>query len=397
MAEKEIKRMSFFDGQFLKEGEFIDEQYYHLHMRRRMNYILFENAGVINVSSDDLKFINIDNSNKTFRVKAGMAISRNDNDNNMEAKEIILRQDSPTQNLNDEGISSGQTAYVTIHYEEEPTTDPPSEGDINKETRVKEKAVIKVDSSKPTGPAPNGEEYILLGALDYDTMTEDYSDRQEAKIRASLVGAQPVTLVSIAIIPASPTIRVGHTIQLTATGIYSDNSTSDITTTVTWSSDNQAVATVNSQGMVTAVTVGTVTITAEAQGKKGTATITASAAPVPAPEFKTGIPGTPGTEFDPNGGHNGTSNATDINLYGLNFSVDHPNLPTVQLIESGGSVLHTFVVSNVTSETSAGIAFEVIHGKVGPVTQITPTPGKIRVTTSGGSIISNDTFTIFPS
>lgn len=224
MAEKEIKRMNFFDGQFLKEGEFIDEQYYHLHMRRRMNYILFENAGVINVNSDDLKFINIDNSNKTFRLKAGMAISRNDND--MEAKEIILRQDSPTLNLNDEEITSGQTAHVTIHYEEEAAKDPPSEGDINKETRVKEKAVVEVHSSKPTGSAPNGEEYILLGALDYDTMTEDYSDRQEAKIRASLVGAATLPAPTI----SDPSFgdggegarrkAVGETLSINGTNFY---------------------------------------------------------------------------------------------------------------------------------------------------------------------------------
>ena len=41
MAEKEIKRMDWFDGLFLKEGEFKDLDYYHLHMRRRINYILF--------------------------------------------------------------------------------------------------------------------------------------------------------------------------------------------------------------------------------------------------------------------------------------------------------------------------------------------------------------------
>lgn len=230
MAEKEIKRMNFFDGQFLKEGEFIDEQYYHLHMRRRMNYILFENAGVINVNSDDLKFINIDNSNKTFRVKAGMAISRNDND--MEAKEIILRQDSHTQNLNDEGISSLQTAYVTIHYEDEAVKDPPSEGDINKETRVKEKAVITVHSSKPTGSAPNGEEYILLGALNFDNMesltptSPDYSERQEAKIRASLVGAAALPAPTI----SDPSFgdggedarrkAVGETLSINGTNFY---------------------------------------------------------------------------------------------------------------------------------------------------------------------------------
>jgi hypothetical protein len=386
MAEKEIKRMNFFDGQFLKEGEFIDEQYYHLHMRRRMNYILFENAGVINVNSDDLKFINIDNSNKTFRVKAGMAISRNDDD--MEAKEIILRQDSPTLNLNDEGITSGQTAYVTIHYEEELANDPPSEGDIAKETRVKEKAVVEVHSSKPTGPAPNGEEYILLGALNFDNMesltptSPDYSERQEAKIRASLlgVGSGP-TLVSISVQPASVTLNVGDTRTLTATGNFSDGSSRPLVPVdgLTWTSSNDPVATINVTGAVTGVAPGSAQITASAQGRSDTANVTVNIS-VPAPVIQTD------PQFDPTAGRPGN----EVTVFGKNFGVDLPNFPTVTLIDQSAAIppIEAVVMSVSATTSPETIVFRVpaIQGQTSSVDMT------IRVTTTGGFVDSTAKF-----
>ncbi|HEY0703083.1 MAG TPA: Ig-like domain-containing protein [Candidatus Acidoferrales bacterium] len=42
------------------------------------------------------------------------------------------------------------------------------------------------------------------------------------------------TLVSIAITPASPSIVSGNSVQLTATGTYSDSSTANLTGSVTW-------------------------------------------------------------------------------------------------------------------------------------------------------------------
>lgn len=209
--EEEIKRMNFFDGQFLKEDDFKAEQYYLTHMRRRINYTLFEISGVISVNPNDLKFEITDGANHIFRVNPGMAISRNDSE--MEYKEIILRQDSPlsdrTKNLNDAGISSGETAYITIHYEEQLDDTPPSEGDMPGDTRVKEKAVIDVFSAKPTAPTPDGEEYIYLGSIDYDDMQNpDYSNRDEAKIRASLVGLTPSISLSYSSISAGSTNTV---------------------------------------------------------------------------------------------------------------------------------------------------------------------------------------------
>ena len=70
------------------------------------------------------------------------------------------------------------------------------------------------------------------------------------------------TLSSIAISPANPTIPINTTQQLTATGSYSDGSSRDLTTLVSWSSSTIANATVDLGGLVTGVAGGSATITA---------------------------------------------------------------------------------------------------------------------------------------
>src|SRR5882762_2969237 len=71
-------------------------------------------------------------------------------------------------------------------------------------------------------------------------------------------------LTSIAISPAAPTVAIGSATTLSAKGTYDDNSTKDISSSVTWLSNNTAVATVTSKGVVTGVTNGSTTIQATA-------------------------------------------------------------------------------------------------------------------------------------
>jgi hypothetical protein len=86
------------------------------------------------------------------------------------------------------------------------------------------------------------------------------------------------TLVSIAVTAPSLSIARGTSEQFTATGTYSDNSTQNITSSVTWSSQTTSVATVTSGGMVTAAGVGTSSIKAVSGAVSGSATLTVTAA-----------------------------------------------------------------------------------------------------------------------
>jgi uncharacterized protein YjdB len=94
------------------------------------------------------------------------------------------------------------------------------------------------------------------------------------------------TLTSITVTPATATISAGDTQAFTATGSYQGSTVGvDITTEVTWSSSNIAVAQMSNaagtNGVATGLTApargNTVTITAALNGVQGTATLTVTA------------------------------------------------------------------------------------------------------------------------
>ena len=86
------------------------------------------------------------------------------------------------------------------------------------------------------------------------------------------------TLVSLAITPGTASIAPQTTQAFKATGTYSDNSTQDITSTVTWSSSATGVATISNgtstQGVALAIAHGSSTITATLGTISNTATLT---------------------------------------------------------------------------------------------------------------------------
>jgi uncharacterized protein YjdB len=68
------------------------------------------------------------------------------------------------------------------------------------------------------------------------------------------------TLMSITLSPQSATIPLGATQQFTATGVYTDGSTQDLTATATWSSSATVVAAINGSGVAAGLFQGTATI-----------------------------------------------------------------------------------------------------------------------------------------
>ena len=104
---------------------------------------------------------------------------------------------------------------------------------------------------------------------------------KSASTSVTVSGASSATLSSIALGPSPASVAQGSTLQLTVTGTYSDNSTRPLTTGVTFSSNAEGIATVNTSGVVTGVSVGSATITASTGGKSTTLEVTVTAAPVP--------------------------------------------------------------------------------------------------------------------
>jgi Bacterial Ig-like domain (group 2)/Bacterial Ig domain len=85
------------------------------------------------------------------------------------------------------------------------------------------------------------------------------------------------TLTSIAVTPANATIAAGGTQQFAATGTYSDSSSQNLTTQVSWSSSKTTVGTINSSGLATGIAGGSATITATLGTISGSAMLTIQA------------------------------------------------------------------------------------------------------------------------
>jgi len=92
----------------------------------------------------------------------------------------------------------------------------------------------------------------------------------------------PISLTSVAITPANPTIALGTTRQLTATGTFSDGTTQDLTPLATWTSSDVAMGEVSSvlpsKGLATGKSLGSTTISASYGGRTGSTRLTISSA-----------------------------------------------------------------------------------------------------------------------
>ena len=101
-------------------------------------------------------------------------------------------------------------------------------------------------------------------------------------------------LVSIQVTPTNPGIAKGTTRQFTATGIYSDHSTQDLTKQVTWNSSAGSVASVSnaagSNGLASALAVGTAAVSAALGPVSGTTNLDVTAATLVAIEVNPADP-----------------------------------------------------------------------------------------------------------
>ena len=95
---------------------------------------------------------------------------------------------------------------------------------------------------------------------------------------STTITVSPATLSTIQVTPFAPRIPVGYRTPMQATGLYTDNSTQDLTFLATWSSSAPATAAVSdsngTKGLLSPLAAGTATITASFQGMSGTDVVT---------------------------------------------------------------------------------------------------------------------------
>ncbi len=161
------------------------------------------------------------------------------------------------------------------------------------------------------------------------------------------------TLVSIAVTPGSPSIANGATLMFTATGSFSDNTTQDMTSLVTWMSADTSIATISnvagSNGSATAVGVGTTTITSVSGSVSGTAALTVTGGSAVTLSWDAPTTMTDGSPLNP---------STDVSMYKIYYgtasntytqvvNVSNPGTTTITQTLSLPAGTYFFVVTDV--------------------------------------------------
>jgi hypothetical protein len=114
---------------------------------------------------------------------------------------------------------------------------------------------------------------------------------------ATTLTVTAATLAAIEVTPVNASIAAGTTFQFTAIGIYSDNSTQNLTQSTTWSSTNTAIAVISSApgtfGLVRSLAAGTTSIRATSGAVQGSAPLTVTSAALVALDVTPAIPSIP--------------------------------------------------------------------------------------------------------
>jgi uncharacterized protein YjdB len=85
------------------------------------------------------------------------------------------------------------------------------------------------------------------------------------------VRGEAAKLAAVVVTPNPATFGVGKTQQFAALGVYSDGSTKDLTSSVTWSSARGAIASIDAKGLALGIATGDTTITATGRADVGDA------------------------------------------------------------------------------------------------------------------------------
>jgi hypothetical protein len=103
-------------------------------------------------------------------------------------------------------------------------------------------------------------------------------------------------LNSLALTPINQTVNAGTQASFNATGTYSSGPPLNITGQVRWASSNPAVATINTRGLVSAISPGLTIISASLSGVTGSTNMTVTASPLVI-STQSLIPGTVGVSY----------------------------------------------------------------------------------------------------
>lgn len=188
------------------------------------------------------------------------------------------------------------------------------------------------------------------------------------------------TLEALVITPDPATVPVGGTRPLTATALYSDGTTRDVTnnSNISWTSSDTAVATVTDPagfppsggGEVTGVAVGTVTITVTLSGKTGTVELTVNTATLQSITVTPANPSLP-KNFDRQ--MRATGNYSDGSTQDLTANVTWASSNTTSATITPAGLVQATATPGTTTITASLTTPNLSGNTTVTVTNVTPT------------------------
>lgn len=212
----------------------------------------------------------------------------------------------------------------------------------------------------------------------------------------SITQSAPVTITnatiqSITVTPVNQTIPIGWHQQFSATGTFSDSSTQDISTSVTWSSDNSAVAKFgapgSSIGVLLGVTTGSANVTASfsfaSVTKTGSAPVKVSSATLSSISISASKPNAilaPGATMPFNAkGQWSDGSSQNVNVYAT-WSSSDTSVATVGVsgVATGQSAGNTTITATLGTKSNSQPL--IVEGSSLASIKITPQNSKLPAT-----------------
>lgn len=163
-------------------------------------------------------------------------------------------------------VAAGATADVTATYTDGGGTQTPATD-----------ATFTVAGSTVASVTASGGHATVKGLSAGRTTLTIAGRGATTTIPVTVTGTAEAALTKIEVTPTNPSLAAGTTVQLTATGTYDDQTTKDLTATVTWSSAADKV-TIGADGIAHGAAIGSAEITAKLGDISGKTTVTVTAA-----------------------------------------------------------------------------------------------------------------------
>jgi hypothetical protein len=151
LTDREVKRLNYFNTQFLQEADFQDEQAYHISLRRFHNRSI-HGFGII----EGLEITRA--GDKEIAVAPGVAIDKL-------GREIVLSPSSPLKSYSLSPFTANAVVFLTFAYDNDTDEkDRNPSGDTTKFIRVTERPKLEASTTKPSDDGT----VIVLGQVTLD-------------------------------------------------------------------------------------------------------------------------------------------------------------------------------------------------------------------------------------